>query len=136
MSVDGEASRVMKGIQKGACDFLLKPIRMEELKNIWQHVIREKMRNGDHIHVTTSRSDGSYDGQQQNAGATTANRKRKEMENKRHEQQELVDPSTRKRTRVVWSIELHRMFVEATSQLGFDSKFDFPISLVCFKINH
>ncbi|CAL0323147.1 unnamed protein product [Lupinus luteus] len=33
---------VMKGITRGACDYLLKPIRIEELKNIWQHVIRKK----------------------------------------------------------------------------------------------
>ncbi|XP_060201804.1 two-component response regulator ARR11-like [Lycium barbarum] len=40
MSVDGETSRVMKGIQHGACDCLLKPIRMKELRNIWQHKAR------------------------------------------------------------------------------------------------
>ena len=43
MSVDGETSRVMKGVQHGACDYLLKPIRMKELKNIWQHVFRKKI---------------------------------------------------------------------------------------------
>jgi len=35
MSVDGEASRVMKGVQYEACDYLFKPIRMKELINIW-----------------------------------------------------------------------------------------------------
>ncbi|KAK9090219.1 hypothetical protein Sjap_023396 [Stephania japonica] len=43
MSVDGETSRVMKGVQHGACDYLLKPVRMKELKNIWQHVFRKKI---------------------------------------------------------------------------------------------
>ncbi|KAJ6323564.1 hypothetical protein OIU76_010965 [Salix suchowensis] len=43
MSVDGETSRVMKGVQHGACDYLLKPIRMKELRNIWQHVFRKKI---------------------------------------------------------------------------------------------
>ena len=32
----------MKGIQHGACDYLLKPVRMKELRNIWQHVCRKK----------------------------------------------------------------------------------------------
>jgi two-component response regulator ARR-B family len=27
----------------GASDFLIKPVRMEELKNIWQHVFRKKI---------------------------------------------------------------------------------------------
>ncbi|KAK1293787.1 Two-component response regulator ARR11 [Acorus calamus] len=43
MSVDGETSRVMKGVQHGACDYLLKPIRMKELRNIWQHVFRKRI---------------------------------------------------------------------------------------------
>ena len=33
----------MKGVQHGACDYLLKPVRMKELRNIWQHVYRKKM---------------------------------------------------------------------------------------------
>ncbi|KAG6506804.1 hypothetical protein ZIOFF_032134 [Zingiber officinale] len=40
LSVNGETKTVMKGITHGACDYLLKPVRIEELKNIWQHVVR------------------------------------------------------------------------------------------------
>ena len=118
MSIDGGVDRVMKGIQHGACDYLLKPIRMEELQNIWQHVIRKKIRKGENIQVMISGSDD--DGHQQNAGETTATRKRKYME-----EPESVDESKtiKKATRVVWSKELHYKFVEATTQLGFDSKF-------------
>ena len=32
----------MKGVTHGACDYLLKPVRIEELRNIWQHVVRKK----------------------------------------------------------------------------------------------
>ncbi|KAL0327327.1 UNVERIFIED_CONTAM: Two-component response regulator ORR26 [Sesamum angustifolium] len=39
----GNTSRVMKGVQHGACDYLLKPIRMKELRNIWQHVFRKRI---------------------------------------------------------------------------------------------
>ncbi|KAL7000851.1 hypothetical protein U1Q18_002001 [Sarracenia purpurea var. burkii] len=42
MSADGRTSTVMEVIAHGACDFLLKPIREEELKLIWQHVVRKK----------------------------------------------------------------------------------------------
>ena len=118
MSIDGEVDRVMKGVQHGACDYLLKPIRMEELQNIWQHVIRKKIRKGENIQMMISRLDD--DGQQQNAGEMIATRKRKYME-----EPESVDESItiKKATRVVWSEELHYNFVEATTQLGFDSKF-------------
>lgn len=30
----------MEGITHGAVDYLLKPVRIEELRNIWQHVLR------------------------------------------------------------------------------------------------
>lgn len=40
MSSNGEHTTVMQGVTHGACDFLIKPVRIEELRNIWQHVIR------------------------------------------------------------------------------------------------
>uniref|UniRef100_A0A2C9USR6 Response regulatory domain-containing protein n=1 Tax=Manihot esculenta TaxID=3983 RepID=A0A2C9USR6_MANES len=43
MSVDGEKRWLMRGVQHGACDYLLKPIRMKELRNIWQHAFRKKI---------------------------------------------------------------------------------------------
>ncbi|XP_038690585.1 two-component response regulator-like APRR2 isoform X2 [Tripterygium wilfordii] len=42
MSADERTSAVMKGISHGACDYFIKPIREEALKNIWQHVVRKK----------------------------------------------------------------------------------------------
>lgn len=33
---------VSKAMTLGACDFLVKPVRLEELKIIWQHVLRQK----------------------------------------------------------------------------------------------
>ncbi|XP_042466933.1 two-component response regulator ORR22-like [Zingiber officinale] len=42
LSVNGETKTVMKGITHGACDYLLKPVQIEELKNIWQHVVRRR----------------------------------------------------------------------------------------------
>ncbi|KAL6319646.1 hypothetical protein AAG906_026675 [Vitis piasezkii] len=129
MSVDGETSRVMKGVQHGACDYLLKPVRMKELKNIWQHVFRKKIHEGKdvesyecmrEIQMIMSRSDEFDDGHQLNGGELGATRKRKDMENRRHDDQELVDPSSSKKARVVWSIDLHQKFVDAVNQIGFD----------------
>ncbi|KAK9933897.1 hypothetical protein M0R45_021069 [Rubus argutus] len=44
MSADDGKSVVMKGVTHGACDYLIKPVRIEALKNIWQHVVRKKKR--------------------------------------------------------------------------------------------
>jgi two-component response regulator (ARR-B family) len=42
MSSNGETSTVLRGVTHGAVDFLIKPVRIEELKNLWQHVVRRK----------------------------------------------------------------------------------------------
>jgi DNA-binding NtrC family response regulator len=45
MSANDDHSTVMRGVTHGACDFLIKPVRIEELKNIWQHVVRRSRHN-------------------------------------------------------------------------------------------
>jgi two-component response regulator (ARR-B family) len=42
MSSNGETSTVLRGVTHGAVDFLIKPVRLEELRNLWQHVVRKK----------------------------------------------------------------------------------------------
>ena len=34
---------VLQGVTHGAVDFLIKPVRQEELRNVWQHVVRRKL---------------------------------------------------------------------------------------------
>ncbi|PPS13479.1 hypothetical protein GOBAR_AA07105 [Gossypium barbadense] len=128
MSVDGETSRVMKGVQHGACDYLLKPIRMKELRNIWQHVFRKKihevrdiesLEGFESIQMTRSGYDLFDDGHFLSGDDTTSGRKRKDADNK-HDDRELSDPSSTKKARVVWTVDLHQKFVKAVNQIGFD----------------
>lgn len=42
MSADGQTDLVMKGVVHGAVDYLIKPVRIEELRNLWQHVVRRR----------------------------------------------------------------------------------------------
>ncbi|XP_022776233.1 two-component response regulator ARR11 isoform X2 [Durio zibethinus] len=128
MSVDGETSRVMKGVQHGACDYLLKPIRMKELRNIWQHVFRKKIHEVrdieslegiESIHMTRSGSDMFDDGHLLGGEDITSVRKRKDADNK-HDDKDLSDPSSTKKARVVWTVDLHQKFVKAVNQIGFD----------------
>lgn len=131
MSVDGETSRVMKGVQHGACDYLLKPIRMKELRNIWQHVFRKKihevrdiesLEGFESIQMTRSGYDLFDDGHFLIGDDTTSGRKRKDADNK-HDDRDLSDPSSTKKARVVWTVDLHQKFVKAVNQIGFDSKY-------------
>ncbi|CAL9773785.1 unnamed protein product [Musa acuminata subsp. burmannicoides] len=137
LSVNGETKTVMKGIAHGACDYLLKPVRIEELKNIWQHVVRRrKFSHKDYSNFDNGEESerhqivGSEGGQDLNvSGSANQNgklsRKRKDQneededdcEENVHENEELT---TQKKPRVVWSIDLHRKFVAAVNQLGID----------------
>ena len=127
MSVDGETSRVMKGVQHGACDYLLKPIRMKELKNIWQHVFRKRMHEVRDIESQDSMDDNQLfrnsvdfadDGHFFGTVDQVYFRKRKDNGEK-----ESNDPSASKKPRVVWSVDLHQKFVKAVNHIGFESKY-------------
>ena len=133
MSANGETSAVMKGITHGACDYLLKPVRLEELKNIWQHVVRKKRTeskdrdNLDHGDGNDKFNHGAEDGENGSSAndgtycSWKMNRKRKEQ-NDDEDEHDIEDPSTSKKPRVVWSVELHQQFVNAVNTLGIDSK--------------
>ncbi|OAY34406.1 hypothetical protein MANES_12G017600v8 [Manihot esculenta] len=127
MSVDGATSRVMKGVQLGACDYLLKPIRMKEIQNIWQHVVRKRIYEPRDIEIlegmetmqmTTNGSDQSDDGHLPCGEDPTSARKRKDVESK-HDDEDPRDTSPTKKARVVWSVELHQKFIKAVNQIGF-----------------
>ncbi|PON99204.1 Two-component response regulator [Trema orientale] len=134
LSANGDHKLVMKGITHGACDYLLKPVRIEELKNIWQHVIRRKKNDSKNPKNSENR-DKSYgasgEGEPGSAGTGNSdqngkvNKKRKDQNDDDEDEHDENgndndDPSTQKKPRVVWSVELHRKFVGAVNQLGID----------------
>ncbi|CAL4885767.1 unnamed protein product [Urochloa decumbens] len=137
LSVNGETKTVMKGITHGACDYLLKPVRLEQLRNIWQHVVRRKFSNRERANVDgyeefNRPSNVDFDnvhsqitcGSPDQSGRP--NKKRKEYHSEDEDEgedsngQENDDSSAPKKPRVVWSVELHRKFVAAVNQLGID----------------
>uniref|UniRef100_A0A5B6ZJ92 Response regulatory domain-containing protein n=1 Tax=Davidia involucrata TaxID=16924 RepID=A0A5B6ZJ92_DAVIN len=132
LSANGDTKLVMKGITHGACDYLLKPVRIEELKNIWIHVVRRRMLDS----KESNKSDKPYreNGGQGLTGKENSdqngklNKKRKDQiedEDEEHDKNghNNEDPSSQKKPRVVWSVELHRKFMAAVHQLGIDSQF-------------
>lgn len=138
LSGNSDPKAVMKGITHGACDYLLKPVRIEELKNIWQHVVRRRKfdsrdhnnyDHGDdcdkHHAVASEAGSGLVSGSGASDRNGKLNRKRKDQNEEDEGDydencQESEDPSSQKKPRVVWSIELHRKFVAAVNQLGID----------------
>ncbi|KAG0458287.1 hypothetical protein HPP92_023444 [Vanilla planifolia] len=133
MSADGRTSAVMRGIKHGACDYLIKPVRIEELKNIWQHVLRKKWNeNRDHEHSgsfedsdnrrrVTDEAEYASSGNEGGDGSWKAQKKKRDCKEEEDDGElENEDPSASKKPRVVWSVELHQQFVNAVNQLGID----------------
>ncbi|KAF8058148.1 hypothetical protein N665_1250s0011 [Sinapis alba] len=119
LSAHSDAKYVMKGVKHGACDYLLKPVRIEEIKNIWQHVVRKsKFKKMKSIVTTNGESEGNSD---QNGVKT--NRKRKDQfeeveEDDEERGNENDDPTAQKKARVLWTRELHNKFLAAVDHLG------------------
>ncbi|XP_065863777.1 two-component response regulator ARR1-like isoform X2 [Euphorbia lathyris] len=127
MSADDGKSVVMKGVTHGACDYLIKPVRLEALKNIWQHVVRKKRNEWKDVEQSGSVEEGENRMQKQSEDAdysSSANegnwRNSKKRKDEDDEADERDDSSTLKKPRVVWSVELHQQFVQAVNQLGID----------------
>ncbi|KAJ7531907.1 hypothetical protein O6H91_14G063800 [Diphasiastrum complanatum] len=117
MSANGETSLVMKGITHGACDYLLKPVRIEELRNIWQHVVRKKGTfdfNRDNCSIDWDSNKTLVEVQSEDHGS------RKRKGNIELSDAMIEDANSLKKARVVWSSELHKKFVNAVNQLGID----------------
>ncbi|KAG8382688.1 hypothetical protein BUALT_Bualt05G0103500 [Buddleja alternifolia] len=132
MSADGRTNLVMRGIRHGACDYLIKPIRDEELKNIWQHVVRKRCNaSKEHDHSSSmedhDRQKGAIDDAEYassvNEGTDDVlktHKKRRDSNDEDDTELENDDSSMAKKPRVVWSVELHQQFVGAVNQLGID----------------
>ncbi|KAJ8562869.1 hypothetical protein K7X08_031321 [Anisodus acutangulus] len=132
MSGDGRTNLVMRGVQHGACDYLIKPIRDEELKNIWQHVVRKRYNSSKEHECSGSLVDndrhkrGSDDTECASSviedadGVLKPHKKKRDAKEEDDTEIENDDPGTTKKPRVVWSVELHQQFVSAVNQLGID----------------
>lgn len=125
MSADAETSAVMKGINHGACDYLLKPVRIEELMNIWQHVVRKKRRTSDEqaSHEAGKHKRVVDDGDCiscENEGVDEVWKPCKKRKDVREEEEDGDDDHSTKKARVVWFGDLHKRFLASVSQLGLD----------------
>lgn len=131
VSIDSDPKLIMKSIAYGACDYLVKPIRIEELRNIWQHVFRRKKLDTKTQSKSTDQANAHQASGDEHGSPLTGNtdqngkfnRKRKDEEDESEDVgNDSEDPNAQKKARVVWSIELHRKFVGAVNQLGIESE--------------
>ncbi|CAL9199923.1 unnamed protein product, partial [Musa hybrid cultivar] len=121
LSVKSETSYVMKGVLHGAVDYLVKPVRLEDLKLIWKHVIKKsllvKKESNDPSNTHIQKQTADNDRYSITTGKSMD--KIKEKEDSAHENSD-GEPSKQKRQRVSWSADLHTHFVKAVNHLGLD----------------
>lgn len=113
MSGNGTTDVVLRGVTHGAVDFLIKPVRLEELRNAWQHVVRRKRIKAAGRGDSSERED--EDTQQYNN-----DRKRKSDDKRKSIDESDGEMGSTKKARVVWSVEMHQQFVAAVNFLGVD----------------
>ncbi|GJM84729.1 hypothetical protein PR202_ga00428 [Eleusine coracana subsp. coracana] len=116
---------VMKYITNGASDFLIKPVRIEELKNIWQHVFRKKIgeeqiknNNAQHIigqllsppNIVPSPCPSRTTGMAEAAMALKSE--------VRETSGTVTDIRDLRKSRLSWTMQLHCQFIRAVNSLG------------------
>ncbi|OVA02408.1 SANT/Myb domain [Macleaya cordata] len=126
MSSDERGNVALKGVKKGACDYLIKPIRVQLIQNIWQHVVRKRMKELKELDHSGNIDDSErHQKSLEDAGYLSSGNERRLKSSKRMKEgeddtEDRDDTSTVKKPRVVWSDELHNQFVAAVNQLGID----------------
>ncbi|URE43395.1 REC [Musa troglodytarum] len=121
LSVKSEISYVMKGVQHGAVDYLVKPVRLEDLKLIWKHVIKKSLlvkkesNDPSNTHIQKQKAEND----RYSITTRKSMDKIKEKEDYVHENSD-GEPSKQKRQRLSWSADLHTHFIKAVNHLGLD----------------
>ncbi|XVE73378.1 hypothetical protein DITRI_Ditri11bG0113100 [Diplodiscus trichospermus] len=133
MSSDDGKGVVMKGILNGACDYLVKPVRMEAVRLIWQHVVRKEKRilgdfqpptgninvNDDRLLGLEQANDGAADQMPvRDKGSLQSLKRTREDDDGDIDGESSDGMTTAKKRRMIWTQELHDMFVAAVNRLG------------------
>ncbi|XP_025797975.1 two-component response regulator EHD1-like isoform X2 [Panicum hallii] len=119
MSSNGDTSTVMKCITNGASDFLIKPPRIEELKNIWQHVFRKQIFGAEHRKCSNAQQHVDHQLSYRAMGITEEATATLDSEI-RGNNGTVTDIRDLRKSRLSWTMQLHRQFIAAVNSLGAD----------------
>jgi two-component response regulator ARR-B family len=140
LSANEEMETMMKGVKHGACDYLVKPVHLDRLKNIWLHVVK-KGKNDPRNYACgagkdasqkhqSSEEDGNKSEKNGADDSKKCSRKNKKYGDDPEEDGERSYSSVQKRQRIQWSADLHRKFVEVVHHVGIDSKSSLFVALL------
>ncbi|RDX61048.1 Two-component response regulator ORR21, partial [Mucuna pruriens] len=126
MSVDDAKCSVMKAVKLGACDYWLKPLHEGQFRNMWTHAVRKAL-NDNKKQENSSRLEGDDRKKRGNDNSENASsvidatgvvRDSSRGGDDGDESEHSGPP--RKKDRIVWTPERHRLFVKAVNQIGLD----------------
>ncbi|XP_076942369.1 two-component response regulator ARR2-like [Bidens hawaiensis] len=131
MSVDDSPSVMMKAIDQGACDYIIKPVSIEVLRSLWLHVVRSRKpkcqcQSDRQLALVVHEAANQPQQLIEYAGYTSPDNERrkgkmiKRRRDKEDEYEDLDESSSLKKQRVVWTLELHQRFVEAVYILSLE----------------
>ncbi|KAE8774227.1 Two-component response regulator ARR12 [Hordeum vulgare] len=119
LSVDCDKKVVLKAINHGACDYLVKPVCTNDLKNIWQHV--ESRRRSQAIsHMSRDNADNQRIHPGNLGSCKDSKNKRNDEYDSNKDKESTHSSTTQKKPRVAWTTELHNKFLEAINQIGLE----------------
>ncbi|XP_019087608.1 PREDICTED: putative two-component response regulator-like APRR4 [Camelina sativa] len=126
ISKDDSIQSVVKWISTGAIDYLIKPIRPEDLRIIFKHVVKKML--GRRSLVTVEAEEKAAGEKSSSVGDSTIRNPNKrtsssspnaEVNEEDHNDDDRVcASSSKKKRRVVWDGELHKKFLDAVNCLG------------------
>ncbi|XP_023530968.1 two-component response regulator ORR24-like [Cucurbita pepo subsp. pepo] len=121
VSANEQLEMVKRGVMEGAEAYLLKPVSFQELRNIWQHVLRKRCRKRPNPDVMEQEQE-----QEQHKPiisherVTVIDKEDDAIDKNMNIDSNHFDScsSSKKKPRVSWTKELHERFVVAYEQLG------------------
>ncbi|KAL2516425.1 two-component response regulator ARR2-like [Forsythia ovata] len=134
MSIDDDAFLAMGALKKGALLFIKKPVTMDMLKCIWQHVVREKMRiqkENDRIMGMAATNIHSMNGiefrgevEEENNNNCKGKKKKRGpksligVDEECEFEHQIINKKYKRKECIQWTQLLHGKFMDAVGQLG------------------
>ncbi|CAN0902682.1 Two-component response regulator ARR2 [Linum grandiflorum] len=121
MSADDDEQEKLKTLEDGASLYLMKPIKNEDLKNLWKYAYikrtnEAKLKRVDHHH---HHEEDTMSASSVNNNNRPHNHNKKGKKRSKEEDGEECHSRPRKK-KVVWTSSLHRQFLHAVNHFGVD----------------
>ncbi|KAK3134216.1 hypothetical protein QOZ80_6AG0546440 [Eleusine coracana subsp. coracana] len=117
ISANETLAAMIKGIEHGARDYLVKPVCLDQLKRLYLHAVRKvKDDQSNYINNINDNNEAECETGVKHT-MKCSRKKRKDGDGGRGGKE---NASTPKRQRIQWSGELHRKFVKVINQIGID----------------